>query len=772
MARRPHRHENSASATDTESPARVLAAAVVEAARCLDPAGGSSPLVPAIGVAALLAAGRRPDELAADERPAAEVLWSAALARPEVRVAVADGLLGRAYEHLLATGSEQGDQADQARRPRSAQRRAMGAYYTPAPIVDHLVDEALGPVLDRAVASPDPVGALLAVRIVDPACGDGRFLLAAGGRLSARLAEVGGRNRTAWFGLVAANLIGVDVDPVAVAVARATLWLASGAPGAPGVRPIAGRIVLGDALLGADPAAVAAGVPDTAFTAVDDDDPAVARALRQRNRRERRAPGRPAPATDPLGARRQADAWCAAFLRPKRGEGPFLTTADVDRLGRAEDLAPVVAEALAGRRPVHWYLEAPDVLAAGGFDVVIGNPPFLNQLSAASAVERRLAGLHRARHGDAAAGYSDVAVRFLDLAVGLARPDGGRVGLVLPRSVLATSHAAAARRAVLARADPTSLWVADEPVFAAAVLACGLVVERPPAAGEVLELRRATGPDAAPAPPVRVGRAELHGTWARLVSDLAGVPSVRVRPGGRLADLARATADFRDQYYGLLPLLEDATDTSEGRVRVVTSGLIDPAHCRWGEVPTRLGRRAYLRPVVARHALDADLGRWAAFRLVPKVLVATQTDVIEAVVDRDGSWLPSVPVLSVVSRADDLWRVAAVLLAPPVAAVAAGRHLGAGLAKGGLRLRAADVAELPLPADGSAWARAAGEVRHAHAASDAGARWRHLAGAGRAMNEAYGLAGADGDAVLDWWWARLPFRGARPPWRAAEPDRW
>ncbi|MEZ5181429.1 MAG: hypothetical protein R2702_06095 [Acidimicrobiales bacterium] len=74
--------------------------------------------------------------------------------------------------------------AHQARLAARGERKALGAYYTPPALVAGVVDLALGPVLDRAArAGPD---AIFALRIVDPSCGDGRFLVAAGSGCSAR----------------------------------------------------------------------------------------------------------------------------------------------------------------------------------------------------------------------------------------------------------------------------------------------------------------------------------------------------------------------------------------------------------------------------------------------------------------------------------------------------------------------------------------------------------------------------------------------------------
>ncbi len=112
-------------------------------------------------------------------------------------------------------------------------------------------------------------------------------------------------------------------------------------------------------------------------------------------------------------------------------------------------------------------------------------------------------------------------------------------------------------------------------------------------------------------------------------------------------------------------------------------------------------------------------------------------------------------MLSLAAEPDDLWHLLAVLLAPPVAAVAAARYLGTALAPGAIKLSAAQVAALPLPADRGAWDRGADLARAAQLGDPSERRSRLLA-CGATMCEAY----AD-DAALAWWSANLPRRS--PP---------
>jgi hypothetical protein len=322
---------------------------------------------------------------------------------------------------------------------------------------------------------------------------------------------------------------------------------------------------------------------------------------------------------------------------------------------------------------------------------VVGNPPFLSPLTAGSPA------------GGVGA-YTDAAGRFLVAGVGLVRP-GGRVVLVQPESVLAARDAAPIRAAVLSAAALEGLWVAGEAVFAAGVRVCAPVLrvgaEQPPT------VRRWRGAGVRAVAPARLDVASLP-TWAPLRP--VEVPATP-RSSGRLGDLAGATAGFRDEFYGLAAAATEATGPDDGRPRLVTSGLVDPVHLWWGDRAARLAGRTYAAPVVDVDALDGRVRTWTEARLVPKVLVATQTRVIEAVADRAGRYVPVTPVIAVVphDRAD-LHRVLAALLAPAATAWAVRNYGGTALHGDAVKLSAKQVLELPLPADRAAWDAAAEAV--------------------------------------------------------------
>lgn len=318
-------------------------------------------------------------------------------------------------------------------------RKTTGSYYTPDSLVQELIKSALIPVIEQKLKDnpKNPVESLLSLSVIDPACGSGHFLLAAARKLAEYLASkrstdgvvLPSQYRHALRDVISHCLYGVDLNPMAVELARMALWLEGFEPGKP-LSFLNHHILCGNSLLGMmDMDEVYKGIPNEAFKALTGDDPVICSELRKENAKvlkqlqglvlHQKQPGlfggedvfvdqvRNVEALgeddlDDIAAKEQAwkelleavdsdpktiaaDLIIAAFLQTKTSNtsssvatnhtvlrvltGYPLSSADTTTIAEAKQLCEE-------NHVFHWPTFFPKVFEEGGFDVVLGNPPW------------------------------------------------------------------------------------------------------------------------------------------------------------------------------------------------------------------------------------------------------------------------------------------------------------------------------------------------------------------------------------------------------------
>ncbi|WP_230964459.1 Eco57I restriction-modification methylase domain-containing protein [Pseudomonas aeruginosa] len=322
-------------------------------------------------------------------------------------------------------------------------RKLTGSYYTPDSLVQELIKSALDPVIEQRLAAhpANPTEALLAIRVIDPACGSGHFLLAAARRLAEKLAQLrsleGGQEgaiqpqdyRHALREVVARCIYGVDRNPMAIELARMALWLEGFEEGRP-LGFLDHHLQVGDALLGlTDLNVLEQGIAKDAFKPLSGDDKDVCKTLAKANaaglkqidkdlHRKQMLLGTdnrsgldalraietlPADTPEQVAAKEQAwhrfleesahsplahaaDALVGAYLLPKTEDTAETVPTSITlhalltdpQRAQTEHAAPIAAARAACEqaRVFHWPLAFPQVFAQGGFDCVLGNPPW------------------------------------------------------------------------------------------------------------------------------------------------------------------------------------------------------------------------------------------------------------------------------------------------------------------------------------------------------------------------------------------------------------
>jgi len=401
-----------------------------------------------------------------------------------------------------------------------------------------------------------------------------------------------------------------------------------------------------------------------------------------------------------------------------------------------------------------WSSLFPEVFSIQdpGFDVVVGNPPFLNQLGSETALPADLANSLVDRFGDTVSRLTNTASIFILGASELVN-GGGVISLIQPVSFLATRESKGIRQRLLQRHSLKEVWFSGPGVFDAAVevVAVTMAPKGNPARTRVLLGREFTDAGLVESPTT------TDKTWSRLLARAKGFPQCTPITGGVVGDIATGSADFRDQYYGLVGAVRDqaVNESQPALPRLATVGLIDLARFMWGERATKFAKDRFVRPVVDVERLGEDVRRWVGARSQPKVIVSNQTKNLEVYVDVKGDILPSVPLLTIDCELESLWLVAASIAAPVVTAVAAERHLGAGMSVDVLKLSVRDVLNLPTPHHTDAWARGAAIFKQLQESVDPQARRRLLSDFASEMNAAFGVQDS---ALTDWWLKRLPTR--------------
>jgi len=408
--------------------------------------------------------------------------WSETAIDPEI--------LGKAFEALMA--------ADE--------RKTSGAFYTPQRLVQHVTESALvaalAPEVDHAVLRnllstgelPDPEirAQLLArverLRILDPACGSGAFLVHALERLAElrlRLGEIGTASVIRRRSLTS-SIFGVDINPMAVWLCQLRLWLAIVIDGADSdpmrITPLPNldrQIRVGDSLSGgsfaADPAMgrgrklahlraryIRAVGPrkKNLSRQLDREERAEAIADLERVRRKLHAERREillaARTKDLFGARSASEGATVDRLRALRaGE-----RAAAERQRRLEAGAAL---------PFAFNVHFADVESAGGFDVVVGNPPWVRIHNISASMRRSLhrsfttlrncawgGGVALSGSGRAFASQIDLAALFVERSTSLLR-DKGALALLLPAKLWSSLSGGGVRELVRKKVELVAL---------------------------------------------------------------------------------------------------------------------------------------------------------------------------------------------------------------------------------------------------------------------------------------------------------------------------
>ncbi|MFL5600372.1 MAG: Eco57I restriction-modification methylase domain-containing protein [Gemmatimonadaceae bacterium] len=510
--------------------------------------------------------------------------WSEAAIDPEI--------LGKAFESLMA----------------APDRKTSGAFYTPQALVEDLTRHTLASVLHETA---NPLTRLQRITVLDPACGSGSFLVYILERIAALRREYGESASMAALrrSVLTTSIFGVDLNPMAVWLCELRLWLSivieTDDPDPMRIAPLPNldrHIRVGDSLAGGTfdehqhlrGGRKLAGMRSRYVRAIGPRKRMLARVLdrmergaategaireRVRLQADRKEIVFALRTRDLFGDRRQPDPAMRTYLTGIRSR--------LRELGRR-----IKALQAGGALPFSFAAHFSDVAADGGFDAVIGNPPWVRLHHIAPASRDRLrrdfavyrnaawqkgADIAGARHGFAA--QVDLAALFVERSCDLLQP-GGTLALILPAKLWQSLAGGGVRQLLVERTHLSLIedLTESQSQFDAAVYPSLLIARR-----------RLEGTEAF-TPPITIARQRNHDThrWRcppqRLaLDDTPGSPWLFLPPAARTAfdRITQSGTAFCQSMFGR-PLLGVKTghnaayivrvDSIEGELARITAG--------------------------------------------------------------------------------------------------------------------------------------------------------------------------------------------------------
>lgn len=508
-----------------------------------------------------------PDRLLVDDRLFDNLMTGLRCAA--TTVPLPSHLLGQVYEQSLGWSIARDDRGQVKLDTNAIRRKSGGVYYTPEPIVNYVLDQAIDVISPSFTLHPSSFSPPF---LLDPACGSGVFLLAAYQRLLDWYGRSGSTHSQrqqltplARSQILQHHIYGVDLDAQAVAVTRLSLWLKLMEAPQPWQYPLpdlSRNICCGDAVMGET--------------------------------------------------------------------GGF-----------------------------EWTKQFPQILQTGGFDAVIGNPPYVD--AEVMALHLPQVRQHCSQHYRSATGNWDLFCVFIEKAIDLCRP-GGLVSLVVPNKLASADYASTVRQMLTQENQLLTLRdYAQVPVFAASVYPMVFVAQKLAAKAESLPVRYELMQDlhqVRQARSIDLHSCSSHQGWRLTSNPQQSCLMARLQQDcptlGEIATV-RGAATVTEAY-AMQALIHNTSLLNSEDLQVVNSGTIDRYRLLWGAKPLRYLGQSHLYPVIPADWLGQLPSKRYQQARQPKIIVAGMSQRLECAFDRAGCVLAakSTSIVWVESGAIDL----------------------------------------------------------------------------------------------------------------------
>jgi hypothetical protein len=312
--------------------------------------------------------------------------------------------------------------------------------------------------------------------------------------------------------------------------------------------------------------------------------------------------------------------------------------------------------------PLDFRDAFPEVMRAGGFDAIVGNPPYVDSEWMTKYLSQTRQ--YCTEHYEAASGNWDLFCVFVERAIALCRPSG-RASLIVPNKLGSTSYAIGARKVIHRNSLISLRDYSSVPVFPVSVYPIVYVVEKKCPAGDAVVFFEKMEPDKKDhayiahsiAIPLNTYFTPPESPW-RVFSNLNGANMIeRFGCFPRLGEIATVVgAATVAEAYEIANLLKDGGNG----IHVVNSGTVDPYALLWGAKQFKYLGKSYLRPIVPKDKEHLLPAKRLLQTKTQKIIVAGMTKRLECGLDSQGIYLAGKST-SIVSWNSDLRYLVAIL---------------------------------------------------------------------------------------------------------------
>ena len=536
-------------------------------------------------------------------------------------------ILGHIFEQSISDLEEIKSKVNKSQNLKELQqsrRKKDGIFYTPDYIVRYIVDNSLGAYLheheekvkeefklkgnikDRIYEKREQQAyykyqdILQNIKVVDPACGSGAFLVYVFDYLLAenrRVASILGNNLFATENYIKSilqnNIYGVDLNEESVEITKLSLWLKTAQKGKK-LTDLDNNIKCGNSLI---------------------DDPKIV-----------------------------------------------------------------------GLRAFNWHNEFPQIFKRGGFDVVIGNPPYVDSenMTKHSPTERS----YIAHKFASATGNWDLFIPFVQLSADLLK-DGGLCSMIVPNKLLSADYSESIRSYMQDQGSLTNLVdVTKDKVFEVDIYPVIYVFSKS-FSYKSIKIIKGLNPslDSNDVPALEINK----NNWAKLfeVQFNIGIPTI---PMGALFNVS-AAATVGDAY----KLKEVIVNDKAAKInRIVNTGTIDPYLALWGWSEMNYLKQRYIHPTFESNTYDTSSKRWLK---KDKIIVAGMAVRLEAILSEADMYFPakSTVVIHETDESFDLRALLALMNAKLWSFIFNRENRHNSMAGGYITVTHKNIAKMPIP---------------------------------------------------------------------------